>query len=120
MDIFERRAHTAIEENAKKLEMLITEQTGYSPVSSLEELELSAEQLKKIQYAKPGGEGVNYYKSQTEDGGEAKALIRALGGRYTAADIFSDAFPGGHGCNNDFLWDELKETLLQGKKRSKN
>ncbi|OGE15473.1 hypothetical protein A3J89_02010 [Candidatus Curtissbacteria bacterium RIFOXYB12_FULL_40_6] len=113
------RAEALIEQNVQELRRLITEEMGYTPVQNVEELGLSPEELKKIEYAKPGREGVRYFKSQTADGGDVKVLVRALAGRYVAADIFSDAFPGGHGFNSDFLWDELKQVLEQAKGRSR-
>lgn len=120
MDNFEAQRNASIvEQNSKKLKEFIVEQSGYVPVSNVAELGLTPEEIKKVQYATPGKEGVTYFKSQTIDGKDVKVLVRALAGRYIAADVFSEAFPGGHGFNNDFLWEELKELLAQAKAKSR-
>ena len=103
-----------VEANNEKVRELI-EQLGYLPIETLEELGLSAEQIKQIRYAHPQEEGISFFKSSRADGTEAKAITRALPDRYIAADIFSPAFRGGHGANHDFNWIELKETLETAK-----
>lgn len=115
----ENRMASAEAENSRILKELIVEKSGYVLVSTVEDLGLTEEETKKVQYASPDKKGVIFFKSQTEDGKDVKVLVRPLAGRYVAADVFSDAFPGGHGFNNDFLWDELRLLLEQAKGRSR-
>jgi len=101
---------------------LMAERLGYEEMSSLEDLELTEDEIKKICWARsclmkddPIYKGnPRFFRAARKDGSKVAAIIEALRCEIKptfAADIFSPNNYEGHGGNHDFAGWELEENL---------
>lgn len=114
---------TTIEKNTTWLSEMVSK-LGYRDVSSLDELELSEDQLKRLRYiVKPRNpehaerlsaqmQRTHFYRAERPvDQRVIKAAVRIEPNDTFAADILSSVFPGGSASNNDFSKSELEQNL---------
>jgi hypothetical protein len=110
-------------ERGKKVErmlarlMEITAQLGYSPVDTMQELDLTPEEIGQLLFIRETDETKPYrrfFSADRKDGRRAKILVEPWG-EYYAADMFSPAYnETRHAGNHDFDESEMINMLKLG------
>jgi hypothetical protein len=82
------------------------EAAGYLSVATIEELQLSDEELAKLRLANRSLNFTRFFRADRSDGQIVKVIV-ALNGTTYHADFFSPALHEGHINNRDFGLEEL-------------